>query len=116
VPLIDTHADGVKAKIRASITPVEAKLDGKVDGVKTGVSARLAPTTQYVPLRLGKFPSTKGFRLDGNVYVDDGKNSYKMSLADIKDLNTKIVTTDSIDTVDKAKITVGDCIIVKKQD
>lgn len=73
-----------------------------------------------VPQRLNLFPKTEkvnsAFRLRSNVYVDDGENGYKMSLADIKDMNTKIIAVSTASEVDTTKLVAGDYICIKKQD
>ena len=110
MPLIDTHTEGVRAKISAVTTPVEAEVNSTVNGVKSGVSARLIPTTQYVPLRIGRYEDFPSNRIDGSLYVDDGANSYKISLQRIKDMNTKILCVDNVEEADFNKLSVGDFI------
>lgn len=113
MPLI-AETDGVKAKITASVGSVEASVNAEAKSVKAGVSGRLVPTSQYVPLRLGNFAETDGFLRGGMTYVDDGKKSFRLSLKSIKDMNTKIVTVDKIGDADFGKLTVGDYIYIKK--
>ena len=43
--------DGVRAKITASVSSVEATVEAQANSVKAGVSGRLIPTAQFVPLR-----------------------------------------------------------------
>lgn len=73
-----------------------------------------------VPQRLNLFPKVEkvdsAVRLRSNVYVDDGKNGHKMSLADIKDMNTKIIAVSTASEVDTTKLVAGDYICMKKQD
>lgn len=63
-----------------------------------------------VPLRLSALPTTTGFRQGGSVYVDDGQSGFRMSMLAIKELNTKIVTTDDPNNVDMSKLTIDDYI------
>ena len=73
-----------------------------------------------VPQRLNLFPKVEkvdsAVRLRSNIYVDDGKNGHKMSLADIKDMNTKIIAVSTASEVDTTKLVAGDYICIKKQD
>ena len=68
----------------------------------------------YVPQRLSPFKETSGFRQQAYIYADDGKQGFRMSMESVKDLNTKIVCADSLETVDGEKITKDDYIYVKK--
>lgn len=68
-----------------------------------------------VPFRLAGLPPTTGFRQGGSIYVDDGKKGFRMSTADLKDLNTKIITTDDASRVDMSKLTVDDFIYERKK-
>lgn len=107
---LTADTDGVKASVTARIGSVEAEVGAKLDGVKAGVTGRLTPTMQFVPLRLGGFQQTDGFLAGGMTYVDDGENSYKLPLSEIKRMNTKIVIAETSDSVDKSKLEVGDFI------
>lgn len=73
-----------------------------------------------VPQRLNLFPKVEkvdsAVRMRSNVYVDDGENGRKMSLADIKDMNTKIIAVSNASEVDTTKLVAGDYICIKKQD
>lgn len=64
--------EGVKANIKASVGSVEA-----------GVTGRLTPTSQYVPLRLDGFEETDPSIEGGYLYVDNGKKSYKLAVESI---------------------------------
>lgn len=75
---------------------------------------RLAQLDNYVPQRLSIFKETSGFRQQAYIYADDGKQGFRMSMESVKDLNTKIVCADSLETVDGEKITKDDYIYVKK--
>ena len=44
------------------------------------------------------------------VYVDSNLESKRVSLGTLKELNTKIVITETIDAIDLTKLTVGDYI------
>lgn len=68
-----------------------------------------------VPFRLAGLPSTTGFRQSGSIYVDDGKKGFRMSMTELKDLNTKIITTDDASGVDMSKLTVDDFIYERKK-
>ena len=71
-----------------------------------------------VPQRLSIFSAPEKvdapFRLRASVYVDDGDKGYKMSLSDIKNMNTKIIAVDNASEIDADKITAGDYICIKK--
>ena len=71
-----------------------------------------------VPQRLSIFSEPEKvdapFRLRASVYVDDGDKGYKMSLSDIKNMNTKIIAVDNTSEIDVDKITAGDYICIKK--
>ena len=70
---------------------------------------------RFVSLRLASLPTTTGFRQGGNIYVDDGQIALRMSMTDLKDLNTKIITTDSVDNIDMAKLTTDDFIYERSE-
>lgn len=111
---LTAQTEGVKAKITARVGEVEANVKAEAKTVSAGISGRLIPTSQYVPLRLSNFNETNGFLRGGMVYVDDGKKSYRLSLESIKDMNTKIVAVDNLEEVDYSKLTVGDYVYSKK--
>lgn len=69
----------------------------------------------FVPFRLAPLPATTGFRQGGSIYVDNGHRGFRMSMTDLKDLNTKIITTDSASDVDMSNLTVGDFIYERKE-
>ena len=106
--------DGVRAKITASVSSVEATVEAQANSVKAGVSGRLIPTAQFVPLRLGGFRESDGFTKNGLLYVDDGKNSYRLGLDTLKKMNTKIAYTDDLANVDMTKLVKGDYICLQK--
>lgn len=106
--------DGVRAKITANVPSVEATVEAQANSVKAGVSGRLIPTAQFVPLRLDGFSASDGFTPNGRLYVDDGKKGYQLGLDTLKRMNTKIVYTDDLDTVDVTKLVENDYIYVKK--
>ena len=68
-----------------------------------------------VPRRLSIFPETEGFRQGGTIYVDDGGLGLRMPMTALKDLNTKIITTDDTGGVDMSKLTVDDFIYERKK-
>ena len=72
------------------------------------------PAFNCVPLRLSSMPETTGFRQGGQIYVDNGNSGFRMSMEAVKDLNTKIVTADTVDDVDMSKLAVGDYIYTNK--
>ncbi|GEM_PF-3172628 len=72
-----------------------------------------SPNFRYVPKRLSEFPETTGFRQRGSIYVDDGENSFRMSLTSVKELNTKIVCVNDANDADMSQLTVGDFIYTK---
>ena len=47
------------------------------------------------------------------MYVDDGVRGYKMSLEEIKNLNTKTILADELSGVNFDKVTRGDFIYIK---
>lgn len=53
------------------------------------------------------------FRTNAYTYVNNGVNGYRMSLQAIKELNTKIMSVDSISDADFNKLSVGDFIYSK---
>lgn len=69
-----------------------------------------------VPKRLNEFQridptiNTSGFRAQAFVYVDKGKQSFRMSLQDIKNLNTKIVAATRTNEVNTSELSVDDYI------
>lgn len=75
-----------------------------------------AEQVKAVPLELGGFAridptaNTKGFRQQAFVYVNKGNQGFRMSLQEIKDLNTKIVDAKSHKSVNSADLSVGDYI------
>lgn len=113
MPLI-ANTDGVKAKIKAAVGQVDANVKADVQTVRAGVTGRLIPTAQFVPLRLGIFDESDGFTNGGMLYVDDGKNSYRLGLDKVKTMNTKIEHTDDLANVDMTKLVDGDYICLQK--
>lgn len=81
----------------------------------TGFASTEFVEQHAVPFRLAGLPSTTGFRQSGSIYVDDGKKGFRMSMTDLKDLNTKIITTDDVGGVDMSKLTVDDFIYERKK-
>lgn len=75
-----------------------------------------AEQVKAVPLELDGFvridptANTKGFRQQAFVYVNKGNQGFRMSLQEIKDLNTKIVDIKSHKSVNSAELSVGDYI------
>lgn len=57
--------------------------------------------------------NTPTFRTNAYTYVNNGVNGYRMSLQAIKELNTKIMSVDSINDADFNKLSVGDFIYSK---
>lgn len=134
----------INAKIRARIVPkVSGSIRGTINNVVKGEirgeigRAAIIPeafirhlvdydnphkTTaaqvKAVPLRLAPFGELKEptsiLRNAASVYVDDGENSYKMSLEDVKAMSTKIVSVDSVEDADFDKLSIGDYIYSKK--
>lgn len=68
-----------------------------------------------VPRRLSLLPETAGFRQGGSIYVDNGGLGLRMPMTALKDLNTKIITTDDASGVDMSKLTVDDFIYERKK-
>lgn len=92
---------------------LKAEITSKNGVVTANIQAQLLGGTRFVPLRLNLFQNTSGFRQGGSTYIDDGSKSYKMSLVDIKEMNTKIVFADKLEVVDFDKLTNGDFIYLK---
>lgn len=111
---LTADVDGVRAKITANVSSVEATVEAQANSVKAGVSGRLIPTAQFVPLRLGGFDECDGFLRGGMLYVDDGKKGYRLGLDKVKAMNTKIEYTDDLASVDMTKLVKGDYICLKK--
>lgn len=81
----------------------------------TGFASTKFVEEHAVPFRLASLPSTTGFRQGASIYVDDGKKGFRMSMTDLKDLNTKIITTENVDNVDMSKLTIDDFIYERKK-
>lgn len=68
----------------------------------------------YVPLRLSIMPSVQdtgtSFRQRASIYVDSNGSSRRMSLQQVKEMNTKILDVDNVDEADMSKLTAGDYI------
>ena len=96
--------DGSAIAVEEPRPPVQEQIDDLGDQVE------ILSDKQFVPLRLSLFPTTTGFRQNGSVYVDDGEIALRMPLTALKELNTKIIVTDDVTTVDMAKLTVDDFI------
>ena len=60
--------------------------------------------------------STKEYRKDGRLYVDQNNASKQITLQEIKDLNTKITTVNSLSEVNFNKIDSDDYILEKQGD
>lgn len=73
----------------------------------------------FVPKQLAGYrqitaaDNTPTFRTNAYTYVNNGVNGYRMSLQAIKELNTKIMSVDSISDADFNKLSVGDFIYSK---
>ena len=73
-----------------------------------------------VPKRLNEFQridtttNTAGFRTQAFVYVDKDNQSFRMSLQDIKNLNTKIVAATRTNEVNTSELSVDDYIFSKE--
>lgn len=72
----------------------------------------------HVPLRLSIFEEitetpTIQLRQKANLYVDVDNESKRISLEQIKDMNTKILSVDSVEEADFNKLSVGDFIYEK---
>lgn len=107
----------LKSQVKTVTTPYRHdQLDGLdyESSGHTGFASKPFVEQYAVPFRLAGLPSTTGFRQGGSVYVDNGTSGFKMSLTALKELNTKIVTTDDINNVDMSKLTVGDFIYERK--
>ena len=73
-----------------------------------------------VPLELGTFTriapadNTKSFREQAFIYVNKGNAGFRMSLQDIKNLNTKIVSANRVSDVDISELSADDYIFSEK--
>ena len=78
-----------------------------------------AQLSTFVPKQLSGYrqitaaDNTPTFRTNAYTYVNNGVNGYRMSLQAIKELNTKIMSVDSISDADFNKLSVGDFIYSK---
>lgn len=107
----------LKSQIKTLITKYHSELLG-LDYESSGHTG--FASTEYVqgyavPFRLGELPPTTGFRQEASIYVDNGKKGFRMSMTALKDLNTKIVTTDNVADADMDRLTVDDYIYERKQ-
>ena len=89
-------------------------LDYESSGHTGFASLRFVEETT-VPRRLSILPETTGFRQGGSIYVDNGGLGLRMSMTALKELNTKIITTDNASDVDMSKLTVDDFIYERKK-
>lgn len=89
-------------------------LDYESSGHTGFASLRFVEETT-VPRRLSILPETTGFRQGGSIYVDNGGLGLRMPMTALKELNTKIITTDNASDVDMSKLTVDDFIYERKQ-
>lgn len=106
----------LKSQIKTLITRYHSELlglDYESSG-HTGFASSKFVEEYAVPCRLALLPTTTGFR-QGAIYVDDGQKGFRMSMTALKDLNTKIITADSIADVDMDRLTVDDYIYERKQ-
>jgi hypothetical protein len=77
-----------------------------------------ATEANHVPLRLSIFEEitetpTIQLRQKANLYVDVDNESKRISLEQIKDMNTKILSVDNVEEADFNKLSVGDFIYEK---
>ena len=78
-----------------------------------------AQLSTFVPKQLAGYrqiteaDNTPTFRTNAYTYINNGVNGYRMSLQAIKNLNTKIMSVDSISDADFNKLSVGDFIYSK---
>lgn len=70
--------------------------------------SKLVPV-DLTPFRAVSEPS-KGFRTSSNIFINNGTNGFRMTLQDVKNLNTKILDVDKIENVDFDKLDVGDYV------
>lgn len=71
-----------------------------------------------VPFRIRTLPEiqqTSGFRSRASVYVDDNGINTQMSLQDIKNMNTKILSVETESDINFAQIDKGDYIYIKSE-
>lgn len=72
----------------------------------------------FVPVELSSFRAisapSKSFRETSSIYINNGSNGFRMTLKDVKSLNTKILDVDKIENADFDKLDVGDYIYSKQ--
>lgn len=127
----DIHArlsPPINCEINSRLTPIRASINSQFGArvpyyVDEHIANRMNPhevtwqQTGAAPFRvqaLGDLPQVRGFRDNSFVFVNKGDDGFRMSLQEIKDMNTKIVDCNSLDEVDFDKLSVGDYIYVKK--
>ena len=133
----------INAKIRAKIVPnIGGSVKGTINNVVKGEIRGEISRTPYVPEafiqhlvdydnphkttaeQVGAVPvdfrsftpapeTTKGFRQTAELFVGKDGNGFRMTLQDVKNMGTKIVTVDDIKEVDFDKLDVGDYIYFK---
>lgn len=133
----------INAKVRARIVPdvsgyIRAEVNDTVKGSLRGVIGQAsnipeafirhlvdydnphkttAEQVGAVPLRLAPFDEMKQptsmLRDKASIYVDDGSKGYRMSLEEVKQMNTKILSVDNFEDADFSQLSVGDYIYSK---
>lgn len=98
-------------------------LDDKpmINGVRlqannTAEDLRLVPTDlrSLKTFRELSYEPTNNFRAETRLFVSNGGNGFTMTLQDVKNFGTKIVTVDDVETADTTNLDIGDYVYSKK--
>ncbi len=77
--------------------------------LSSGISERLNVYEKQSLISL-----TKEKRINSSIYLDlNGEESRRATVEDLKNLNTKIVSVDSVEDVDFESLSVGDFVFIK---
>lgn len=83
-----------------------------LQGDKSALDLRL------VPIDLSPFEAvsepTRDFRQQADIFISHNGNGFRMALQAVKDMNTKIITSDSFAKVDFDKLDKGDFIYITR--
>ena len=79
-----------------------------LQGDKTAEELGLVPIV-LSPFRAVSEP-TKSFRQSSDIFINNGANGFRMTLQQVKDMSTKIVTAKNVSEVDFSKLDIDDYI------
>lgn len=106
---VDTTLQSLRANISANAKDISPIIDVKVDDVSI-VTDRVANFRIASLDPIEDSSITSEFRANASTIVSDGTNSFRVSLQQIKKMNTKIVSEDSAADADFDKLNKGDFI------